>query len=549
MELYNYQSEAIKKVEKLFETKRKILLQLPTGGGKTFVFSFFTKDFINKNKKRVLILCHRNELIEQTKQSLISIGVNVETVLSKNKYALHNSDVYVAMEKTAINRLINNSDFFKNVGLVIADECHELRYEKIYKYFNDCKILGVTATPTHTKKHIFYKCNYCENYSYDLEFCHNEEMQEWTKPFTFSEIYEDIVTTVQIKDLIEAGTLVQDISYVRTPKNIDKLKTDSTGEFTVSSMDDVYNNEEQSFNVLKNYEEICKGKKTIIFTNSTKVNKLLLEKFSNYNVKSYDSINDKSNEREKVVKWFKNTSDAILINTGVFTTGFDVRDVQAIILNRATNSLALFLQMVGRGGRCTRGNEIYKDNFIVIDGGGNIERFGNWSDNKDWNNIFYNGLSKPKAKKEPLDLIKNCNNCGFYMPKSSIKCPECGYEYFIKIKKEKQEGEDVATIVTKVPAPKPSKIIAYTKRCNEDMNFAWKILINQIVDLFTIYQIPKGQYLKKGKDRIKEIIKDNYFAIHKSDLPCGTRRTIKYVTDKTLIKLNEKYGIKNDVEL
>lgn len=549
MELRDYQKDAIQKIEELFKTKRKILLQLPTGGGKTFVFSFFAKDFIKQYNQRVLILCHRDELIEQTKESLIKIGVSVETIQAKNKRALHNSDVYIAMEKTAENRLNENPDFFKNVGLIIADECHELRYEKIYKFFKESKILGVTATPVHTKKHNFYKCNYCSDISYDIDVCHNEEMQEWTKPFTFSEIYEDIVSTVQIQELINNGSLVKDISFIRTPKNMEALKTDNTGEYTNSSMETVYANDEQSFNVLLNYEEICKDKKTIIFTSSTKVNTILLEKFKGYNVRSYDSMNNKSNERKLVVDWFKNNSDAILINTGVFTTGFDVRDVQAIILNRPTQSLALFLQMVGRGGRCTRGNEIYKDNFIVIDGGGNIDRFGHWSDNKDWINIFYNGLSKPRAKKEPLELTNTCKSCGYIMAKSIIKCPECGYEEPFKEKKQKDEEQTAATVISKVPPPNPKKIYEYVKRCNEDMNFAWTILINQIYDLFIIYQIKKEQYLNKGKKRINEIVRNNYFFIHGSDLTCGVRRTIKYIENKIINKLNNKYGITNDVEL
>lgn len=545
MQLRKYQEDAIFQIIESFKINRKILLQLPTGAGKTFVFSFFTKYFIEQTNKRVLILCHRDELVQQTFESLVKIGVQCETIISKNKRALHNSSVYISMEKTAENRLIKDPNFFLNVGLVIADECHELRYEKIYKYFGLSKILGVTATPVHTKRYSFYACDYCKKTSESLEFCHNQEMIEWTKPFTFSEIYEDIISTVQIQDLINEGTLVQDINFVRTPKNIDALKTDSTGEFTNESMENVYANDEQSFNVLLNYEEICKGKKTIIFTSSTKVNTILLEKFKDYNVKSFDSINNKSNERKEVVNWFKNNRDAILINTGVFTTGFDVRDVECIILNRPTQSLALYLQMVGRGGRSTRGNEIYKDNFIVIDGGGNIDRFGQWSDNKDWKNIFYNGLSKPKAKKEPIENVKTCN-CGALIARTLLECSECGHIDEPKIKKEKAEDNNVSVIISKVPLPNPDKIINYVKRCEKDMNFAWQILINQIVDLFVIYQIPKGQYLNKGPKRIKEIIKANYFKIHGSGLETGTRRTIKYIENKVKKKLDKRYGITND---
>lgn len=550
MELYDYQQKVIDEIESLFKDKRKILLQLPTGAGKTFVFSFFAKKWIKENNKKVLILCHRSELVEQTTQSLVSIGLSVETVYAKTKSLLHNSDIYVSMDITAFNRLSENDNYFKNIGLVIADECHELRYEKIFKYFLDSKILGVTATPCNAKRYTFFKCNHCSETDWMARVCHNEEMQEWTRPFTFSEIYEDIVTGIQISELIDKGTLVQDINFIRTPKNIDVLKTDSSGDFTNTSMNEVYANDEQSFNVLLNYEEICKGKKTIIFTSSTKVNKILLEKFSQYNVKSFDSVNDKGSDRHKIVDWFKNNSDAILINTGVFTTGFDVRDIQAVILNLPTQSLSKFLQMVGRGGRCTRGNEIYKDNFIVVDGGGNVERFGHWSDNKDWRNIFYKGLIKPKAKKESLELTKDCLNpkCGAMIPKSATECPECGFEVALKIKvKKDNEGEDVAIIVNKVSYPNAEKICNYARRCNEDMHFAWRVLINQVVDLFTIYQISKKQYLTnklngKLNDKIESIVYKPYSYIHGSGLQCETRRKRIYVINKIKTKLDEKYG-------
>jgi len=97
----------------------------------------------------------------------------------------------------------------------------------------------------------------------------------------------------------------------------------------------------------------------------------------------YDSINTKGECRNELVNWFKNERDAILCNVSIFTTGFDVTDVEAIILNRATTSLSLFLQMVGRGVRVT--DVIYKDNCILIDGGENIDRFQEFSDpSRDW---------------------------------------------------------------------------------------------------------------------------------------------------------------------
>ncbi|WP_434127357.1 helicase-related protein, partial [Enterococcus faecium] len=130
--------------------------------------------------------------------------------------------------------------------------------------------------------------------------------------------------------------------------------------------------------------------------------------FRDYQIKSYDSVNNDSSERVKVVEWFKETDGAILVSTGTFTTGFDVKEVECIIINRPTKSLSLWHQIVGRGARTS--DLIFKDNFIVIDLGGNVSRLGKWSDDIDWQNIFFNGLIPEKKKKE---LLIQCEQCGY----------------------------------------------------------------------------------------------------------------------------------------
>ena len=89
-------------------------------------------------------------------------------------------------------------------------------------------------------------------------------------------------------------------------------------------------------------------------------------------------------ERREILQWFKNTPDAILTSVGILTTGFDEPTVETIILNRATRSLALYHQMIGRGSRVTD----TKKTFSVIDLGNNLHRFGLWDAPVDWYHIF-----------------------------------------------------------------------------------------------------------------------------------------------------------------
>src|SRR5690606_23493023 len=286
----------------------------------------------------------------------------------------HAADIYIGMEMTLHNRIKKNPNFLKDVGLVIIDECHLGNFDKHVSNFKTQKILGFTATPTRNERITYWKCPRCKSVSNEVDECCGNEMEEWSRPFRMADIFDDIVTGASNDELIEFGSIVKDINFVEHFSDMSTLKTDGKGEFTTESQNNVYANSDAVFNCLLNYEALCKGKKTIIFNPSARVNKMICEQFkeAGYNIRMYDSVNETDLTRKQTVKWFEENDDAILCNVACFTTGFDSKEVQAIILNRAIGSLSLFLQCVGRGARAS--NKIYKGSFIVVDGGGNIER-------------------------------------------------------------------------------------------------------------------------------------------------------------------------------
>ncbi len=546
---YKYQEDGINEIFDKFQTKNRILYQLSTGGGKTFVFCLLTKKFVDFSQKKVLILCHRQELIEQTVKSMIRIGLTCEELTPKTKKLNHISNVYVAMVETAHRRLKKNEHFFLDIGLIIADECHTLVFDKVFEFFPFAKILGCTATPVVLKRTTYFKCKICGTEYNENKTCCNFETIERTKPYPLSNIYEDIVLGPKITELIESEKLVKEISFVKKYANLENLKIDSTGEFTNESLDEAYGTTESLFNVVKNYEELCKGKKTIVFNNSTKTNKLVYEKFkeAGHNVKMYDSINSKGQCRKQLVEWFKNERDAVLCNVSMFTTGFDVTDVEAVILNRATTSLSLFLQMVGRGVRIT--NNIYKDKCILIDGGENIDKFQEFSDpTRDWKKIFFEGIGKDKAKKEDAEDVLFCENCGDLIKKTDIICPHCG---FVKAQKTKIKvvSEQILKPIIELPPPDGKKIVKYTISQGKDSNFAIRILINQILDLFQFYGVTKQLYETtkengKLKKRISELVSKCYSdIIFNKEIQSNNNRTKQYVINKVLNKLKDKYEI------
>ena len=262
MKPYPDQQKSIDEIFEEFKTKKRILYQLSTGGGKTAIFSFIAKRFIRQEKKRVLVLAHRDELITQTLKTLRTIGVTCESVIASKKKLQHNSDCYVAMIQTIKNRLKNNEEFVENIGLIIVDEAHLDMHKEIFDYFPEADILAVTATPISLKKISFSRCSICKKDHDTVVQCCGFETYEYTRNFTYSEIYENIIIGKSISGLIMDDRLVRDLNY--EIGNIDRSSFSidaKTGDFDKQSTDKYFG----EFNVVKNYEEICKGEKTIVF--------------------------------------------------------------------------------------------------------------------------------------------------------------------------------------------------------------------------------------------------------------------------------------------
>jgi type I site-specific restriction-modification system R (restriction) subunit len=244
MKPYQDQEKSIQEIINAFETNQRLLFCLATGGGKTACFSFIAKRFIKKYKKKVLILAHRDELIFQTLATLRTIDVSCESVVASKKKLHHHSSAYVAMVQTLKNRLKKDDDFLKDVGLVIVDECHLDMHKEIFDYYPDAKILGVTATPVTLKKVSFSKCAVCGKTHDTVVECCKFETYEYTRKFTLSEIYEDIILGTTISELINSDRLTRELVYTTGSINREELKIDNkTGDYDKKSTDEQFSKE------------------------------------------------------------------------------------------------------------------------------------------------------------------------------------------------------------------------------------------------------------------------------------------------------------------
>lgn len=360
--LYDYQKESI---ENIFERIHKhpdgynLLFQLPTGGGKTVIFSEIAKRYIKETKKRVLILTHRIELCGQTSRMLNSIKVKNKIIDSKVKELPEKKDFmcFVAMVETLNNRLNEDKIEMEDVGLLIIDEAHYNSFRKLFKYFSKQIILGVTATPLSSNVKLPLKDN-----------------------------YNELIVGKSINTLIASGYLAKGTTY-NYDVNLRSLKVGINGDYTVSSSEKLYSNFLMQEKLLYAYEEKAKGSKTLIFNNGINTSKSVHDMFveEGYEIRHLDNTHSEK-ERADILHWFKTKPDAILSSVSILTTGFDEPTVDTIILNRATKSLTLFHQMIGRGSRILKN----KKNFNIIDLGNNARRFGLWESYVDWQQIFKN---------------------------------------------------------------------------------------------------------------------------------------------------------------
>jgi len=358
--LYDYQINDLNRIFDVMDNSPEdynLLYQLPTGGGKTVIFSEIVRRYIKEKNQKVVILTHRIELCKQTSNVLSGFNVKNKIINSKVK-ELPDQDEYqcfVAMVETLNNRLSEQDFELKNIGLVIIDEAHYNSFRKLFKFFDNCFILGVTATPLSSNIKLPMKDNYDKLI-----------------------VGDDISTLIKNGFLAKAETVSFDVGLTT-------LKVGINGDYTVKSSEALYTNSFMQTKLLTAYDDTSKGKKTLIFNNGIHTSKEVYYTFkrAGYDVKHLDNTANKE-ERKETLKWFKKTPGAILSSVSILTTGFDEPSVESIILNRATRSLTLYIQMIGRGSR------IYGDSdvFQVVDLGNNIARFGPWDQPVDWQHIF-----------------------------------------------------------------------------------------------------------------------------------------------------------------
>jgi len=394
IKLREYQDKTINSLKLKMQSGLKRLIMLcGTGGGKTVMFCYMISKALEK-QKRCLILTHRTELLTQAGGTLEQFGLIPHIINPKQRKLERRHNLYVAMTKTIMARINKQStselysNWLQSFDLIIIDEAHLQDFNSLLPYLNENTfVIGATAT---------------------AERKGNQQ--------SLDKFYQDIVNEITISQLIELGYLAKPNSF---GVNIDltNIKTKG-GDFDSDMLCDLFDKTQLYEGVFENYQRLTPNKKGIIFAPNVKSSMKIVDIFKakGLPIKHIDG-NTPDKERKQILNWYKNTHNALISNVGILTTGFDEVSIEVVILYRATKSLPLFLQMVGRGSRTSE----TKKEFTILDFGNNIQRHGFWEDDREWSLI-----KKPNRK--GVAPVKDCK-CGALLRLNLKSCPYCGYVF------------------------------------------------------------------------------------------------------------------------
>ncbi len=368
--LRDYQQFAKEEIFSKWNCVDNILYQMPTGTGKTRLFTSIIRDIsiggLRHNiNYRILIIAHRSELIEQSSRSLdkyrIKHGVLAGTMKDKRDLT---QAVQVASIQTithpANQCMIDDLKF----DFIIIDEAHHAvanSYQKLWEYCPDAKKLGVTATP--------WRMNNSG----------------------FAQIFDAYIPSMSIKDFIQKGWLAT-YQYYSIPTSSELVKSiesirefDIDGDYKNSALVEVCDTSKIRAQLYDSYEKNVLGKKGIIYSISREHSEHICLQYRNRGV-AIENIDSKTpaKVREKVIKAFRNGEIDIIVNVDIFSEGFDCPDIEFIQLARPTKSLVKYIQQVGRGLRKNGDKKC-----IILDNVGMYSRFGLPDEERDWESFFY----------------------------------------------------------------------------------------------------------------------------------------------------------------
>ncbi len=333
-ELRPYQEEARQAIEMEWASgRKKTLLVLPTGTGKTVVFSKVTEDMV-RNGDRVLIMAHRGELLDQAADKLEKITGLTSAIEKAEETCIGKWNRVTVGSVQSLQRPQRLEKFPDNYfSTIIVDEAHHCitdGYRRILDHFPEAKVLGVTATPDRGDQR------------------------------RLGEVFDSLAYEYSIVQAIRQGYLCK-IMAQTIPLQLDmtSLKTQA-GDYTLGSIDTALDPYLEQ--IAAEMEKCCMSRKTVVFLPLIKTSQKFRDILNRHGFRAAE-VNGTSEDREQILQDFENGKYNILCNSMLLTEGWDCPSVDCIVVLRPTKVRSLYCQMVGRGTRLSPG----KENLLLLD--------------------------------------------------------------------------------------------------------------------------------------------------------------------------------------
>lgn len=371
IELRGYQNDLYQKTVDAFrQGHKRVLVCVGCGAGKSYIFAKMAE----RTKGPVLVLTHRQELKEQTGRLFADNGINAR----------------IEMILTEANHLGEH----EKPALIITDEAHLSRsssWMKVLDYY-DTYTVGFTATPVRLDG----------------------------KPL--GDIYSALVTGVSVRWLIENKRLAPYEYYAPTVVETEGLRVQA-GDYVIKDLEQLMSDRAIYSDVLKSWERLAKGQKTIAYCVSVKHAQETAKMFSDagYPAVEIDGSTPPK-KRAEIMQRFRDGEIMVLCNVGIISEGVSIDDVTCCLLLRPTESHALYWQQGMRAMRYQPGKTA-----VIIDCVGNYTRNPLFDAEVAWS-LTESVRKKPKINDEGDFVIRTCPSC-FKVFKTAPVCPYCGAEY------------------------------------------------------------------------------------------------------------------------
>ena len=363
-QLRDYQQEMLDRLAKAWKRHRSVMVQMPTGTGKTHLMAAVIKECLcHQTKTQVLVVAHRRELLEQIRQTLDVFGL---------------SDRQVRVESIQkLSRHASGTDTMPS--LVVIDEAHHAlatTYSVLWDRWPKAKFLGLTATPCRMNG------------------------------AAFTDLFDTLLQSWTIQTFIDKGWL-SDFEYVSSSPDSQVVrqirllkKRGADGDYQTKELATVMDVPESTEHLYKTYRSFACGKKGIVYAIDREHARHITECYGAHGV-SCAMIDAKTPaaERQRTVEQYRRREIDVLVNVDIFSEGYDCPEVEFIQLARPTLSLSKYLQQVGRGMRVSEG----KSQVLILDNVGLYQQFGLPTADRDWQQLFLG--------KEPGKGMQDVSRC------------------------------------------------------------------------------------------------------------------------------------------